>query len=268
MTLSLAKVSGRTYSTSLFSKIPFPSGATLLAAPMAPLQPVTGSLGLAQAVDIARYYLVPSSVDVVGFAKAHFPQSDWQGTGSSVDGGYHTSASFSALSLCPDRHASYCGVTYSARTLNAHQQEMRVDVTVVWMAIHVVLLPTTGVVTVTGYNRISLMNSSSSPVRVELNTSQTKKLRNAIGLLRSSPAGSCMEDSTLYKISVASKADGKVFWSAIADECPGELIVTSRGSRIALIARSCPLEMLVATFFPAREAQGTKSGLKVCQPSL
>jgi hypothetical protein len=77
-----------------------------------------------------------------------------------------------------------------------------------------------------------------------------------------------MEDSTLYKISVTSKTDGKVFWSAIADECPGDLTLTSGVSRTALTARSCPLERLVASFFPSGEAKGTKLGLKACQPSL
>lgn len=262
-----AKVSGQTYAASLFPKIPFPSGTTRLAAPIKPLHPVTGSLGLAHTVDIARYYLVPSSADVPGFAQTHFPKSEWQGSGSTFDGGYHTSNSFSAMSLCPDRHASYCGVTYSARALLGNRQELRVDVAVVWVPVHVVLLPTTGVVTVTGYDKISLMNPSTGAVRVELNTSEKKKLRKAISLLRSSPGGLCMEDSTLYKISVASTTDGTVSWSATADECPGELVVTSHGSRIALNARSCPLDMLVATFFNARSAQGTKSGLKVCQPS-
>jgi hypothetical protein len=268
ITFSRANESGHTYAVSLFSKIPLPSGARRLAAPIKPLHPVTGSLGFAHAVDIARYYLVPSSIDVLGFAQSHFPKSEWQGNGSTFDGGYHTSGSFSTMSLCPDRHAAYCGVTYSALALSGDRQELRVDVAVVWMPLHVVLLPTIGVVTVTGYDKISLMDPSSGAVRVELNTSEVKKLRKAIALLRSSPGGHCMEDSALYIISVASASDGTVSWSASADECPGELVVTSNGSRIALNARSCPLDMLVATFFHAHQPQGTMSDLKVCQPSF
>lgn len=267
-TLTRAKVSGQTYAVSLFSMIPFPPGTTRLDVPIQPLHPVTGSLGFAHTVDIARYYLVPPSTDVPGFAQTHFPKSASKGGGSTYDGGYHTSESFSAMSLCPDRHASYCGVTYSAQALSGNRQELRVDVAVVWMPVHVVLLPITGAVTVTGYDKLSLMNSSSGPVRVVLNTSEVKKLRRAIALLRTSPGGLCMEDSTLYTITVASTTDGRVFWSATADECPGELDVTSNGSRIGLNARSCPLDMLVATFFRAREARGTTSDLKVCQPSF
>ncbi len=268
-TSSLTMVtSRRTYATALFSKMPLPTGVVMLATPIAPLRPVIGALGVTNIVDIARYYLVPSSLNVVQFANAHFPRSDSEGSGTSVGAYEYTSASFAVLSLCSNRHASYCGVTYSARGINGDRQEMRVDVTVVWMPIHVVHLPTTGVVTITGYDKISLSRSSSIPVRVKLNTSQTMKLRSDIALLRSAPGGLCMEDSTLYKISVVPKTGGKIFWSAIADECPGNLTVESGVSRTALTARSCPLDKLVTSFFPSGEAKGTKSGLQACQPSL
>jgi hypothetical protein len=258
---------GRTYADSLFSKIPIPSGVTRLVAPIKPLHPVTGSPGYFNVVDVVRYYRAPSSINVTAFSESHFPKSEWQGNGSTFDGGYHASASFSAISLCPDRHAAYCGVTYSAVALTKSQEELRIDVAVVWGPIHVVLLPTSGVVTLMGYDKISLMNPSSDPVQVELSATQVRKLQGAIVLLRSSPGGLCMEDSMLYKISVAPTANGKAFWSATADECPGQLSIRVDGHQIVLNARSCPLEKLVGTFFPPQSASGTKLGLKVCEPS-
>jgi len=261
------QTAGRTYAIALFSKIPIPSDVTLLSAPVKPLHPVTGSPGYSNVIDVTRYYSAPTSIDVNGFAEAHFPKSEWQGTGSSFDGGYHTSGSFSALSLCTDRHAAYCDVTYSAEVLTKSQRELRIDIAVVWAPIHVVLLPTTGVVTLTGFDKISPMNASSGPVKVELNANQVKKLRNAIALLRSSPGGLCMEDSTLFQISVSPTATGKAFWSASADECPGQLIVNALGRQVALNARSCPFEKLVGTYFPPHSATGTKVGLKVCESS-
>jgi hypothetical protein len=264
---SHASVSGRTYAATSFSKVPLPSGALRLSTPNEPLHPVTGSLGSIHSVDITRYYLLPSSFGLSSFAESHFPRSQWQGSGSSFDDGYHFSDSFSAMPLCPNRHAAICEVTYSGVVLARKQQELRVDVSVVWLVVHVGRLPTTGVVTVTGYDKISLMNPSSDPVRVTLNASKSSKLRSAVVQLRTSPGGECTEDSTLYTISVASRSDSKVLWSAIADECPGELVVTGQGSRFALNGCSCPLERLVATLFPSTEAQGTRSGLKVCQPS-
>ncbi len=261
------QTAGRSYAVALFSKIPMPSGVTQLNAPMKPLHPVTGSPGYSNVIDVTRYYSAPSSIDINGFAEAHFPKSEWQGTGASFDGGYHTSGSFSARSLCTDRHAAYCDVTYSAEVLTKSQQELRIDVAVVWAPIHVVLLPTSGVVTLTGYDKISPMNASSGPVKVGLRANQVKKLRNAIALLRSSPGGLCMEDSALFNISVTSTVTGKAFWSASADECPGQLIVNAHGRQVALNARSCPFEKLVGTFFPPHSATGTKVGLKVCDSS-
>lgn len=258
---------GRTYAVALFSKIPVPSGATRLSAPIKPLHPVAGSPAYANVIDVTRYFRVPASMNVNAFAEKHFPTSDWQGTSSTFDGGYHTSASVYALNLCPDRHAAYCGVTYSAEALTTSQQELRIDVAVVWAPAPVVLLPTNGVVTVTGYDKISLMNASSGTVNVELNANQVKKLSDAIAALRSSPGGMCMEDSTLFKISVAPAQGGKAFWSASADECPGQLIIETHGRQVVLNARSCPFEGLIGTFFPTHLASGTKVGLKVCESS-
>ena len=264
---STNQTAGRIYAVSLFSKIPIPSGVTRLTAAIKPLHPVTGSPGYSNVADVVRYYSATSSIGVNGFAEAHFPKSEWQGTGSTYDGGYHTSGNFSAMSLCTNRHAAYCGVTYSAVSLTKNQQELRIDVAVVWAPIHVVVLPTSGVVTLTGYDKTSLMNASSDPVHVELNENQVQRLSNAIAHLRSSPGGLCMEDSTLYKISVAHTANGKAFWSASADECPGQLSVQDHGRQIALNARSCPLEKLVSTFFPPHSAVGTKLDLKMCNSS-
>ncbi len=151
------RAAARAYALSLFDGIPLPSGATPLVTPTKPLHPVTGGVGYANLVDVVRYYNVPSSIDVEAFADSRFPKIEWQGNGSTSDGGYHTSSSFSSLSRRTNRHVAYCAVTYSALALAKSQQELRIDISVVWTAIHVVLLPTTGTVTLTGYDKISLM---------------------------------------------------------------------------------------------------------------
>jgi hypothetical protein len=259
--------SGRSYARSLFSKVPLPHGVTRLAAPIRPLHEVTGHPGFTNLIDLVRYYRAPSSLDIATFAQSHFPKSEWEGSGSTTDGGFQLSASVAALSLCTNRHASYCGVTYSERALSKGEEELRVDVAVVWTPIHVILLPTSGVVTLTGYDKLSLADPSSDPAHVELRASQVRRLRSAIAVLRTSPGGICMEDSTLYTISVASSATAKPFWSATADECPGQLTVIFNGRRVLLDARSCPLERLVGSFFPAHMATATTLDLKVCEPS-
>jgi hypothetical protein len=266
-TKSVERAAGRTFALTLFSKIPLPSGVNRLSTPVEPLQSVTGSPEYLNAVDVARYYRVSSSVDITTFAESHFPKNESLGTASTPNGGYHTSASFSALSMCPNRHVAYCSVTYSASALNKSQQELRIDIDVVWTPIRVVRLPTSGVVTLTGYEKTSLMNSSSEPVKVVLTSSQVVKLRSAIAQLRTSPGGLCMEDSTLYKISVTPSDKGDAFWSATADECPGQLNVKTQGHLIELNARSCPLETLISSFFPPHSARGTKQGLEACSSS-
>jgi hypothetical protein len=259
-------IAGRSYAQSLFSRVPLPSDVTRLTAPVKPLHAVTGNLGFANLIDVVRYYRAPSSIDVAAFAQSHFAKSDWEGSGSTVDGGLQISASVSALSLCTNRHAAYCGVTYSERALSSGE-ELRVDVAVVWTPIHLVLLPTSGLVTLTGYGKLSLANSPSDPSHVELSASQVAKLRGAIAALRSSPGGICMEYSTLYTISVASSASAKPFWTATADQCPGQLIIKYDSRQISLNARSCPLEKLVSSFFPSGTAGATTADLKVCEPA-
>jgi hypothetical protein len=257
----------RAYAESLFSKVPLPPGITRLDSPLKPLHEITGNPGYANLIDIVRYYRAPSSIDVAAFAQSHFPKSEWEGSGSTVDGGFQLSGSVSALSLCTNRHAAYCGITYSERALSKGEEELRVDVAVVWTPIHVILLPTSGVVTLTGYDKLSLASPSSEPSRVELRASQVQRLRSAIAVLRTSPGGLCMEDSTLYTISVAPTANAKAFWSATADECPGQLTVTFNGRQVSLNARSCPFERLIGSFFPPHTAAGTKLDLNVCDPS-
>jgi hypothetical protein len=259
-------ISGRSYAQSLFSRVPLPSGVTRLSAPIKPVRQITGNPGFANLVDVVRYYRSPSSINVTAFAQSHFAKSAWEGSGSSVDGGLQISASVSALSLCTNRHVAYCGVTYTERALSGGE-ELRVDVAVVWTPIHVVLLPTSGVVTLTGYGRLSLANSPGDPTRIDLNASQVTRLRNAIAVLRSSPGGQCMEYSSLYTISIASTANAKPFWIATADECPGELTIKYDGRQVSLNARSCPLESLINSFFPPHTAAGTRLELKVCQTS-
>ena len=55
-------------------------------------------------------------------------------------------------------------------------------------------------------------------------------------------------------------------WSAVADECPGVLAVSFKGTHVALNDRSCALEHLVSTFFGTHQAKGTTTALKSCTP--
>jgi len=264
--VAASSTNATSYTAALFARIPLPPAATRIATPSVALHPVTGSPAFSHVTRLTRYYVLPASLSVGAFAKSHFAANEYQGTGSTYDGGERTSYSFSGFALCANRHAAYCSVTYTTMALKNARQELRVDVDVVWTKIHTVHLPTTGVVTVTGFQKLSLMNASSGPVVVTLNASQVRRLSAAISKLRTSPGGVCMEDSTIYKISLTSTNGAKVTWSAVADECPGVLRITTKGAQLALNDRSCALESLVSTFFSARAVPGTKAALKVCTP--
>ena len=264
--VAVTPMSARQYGTWLFDRTPLPPSAARLATPEIPLQPVTGSPSFAHVTRVTRYYVVSGTVNVGTFAKSHWASNEWQGTGTSNDGRPRTSNTFAGMAMCPDRHAAYCSATYTTTRLSSTRQELRVDVDLVWTAIRTVYMPTSGVVTVTGYQTLSLMNASSGPVTVTLNGSQVQRLRTAISQLRASPGGMCMEDATLFKISVASTKGTAARWSAVADECPGVLAVSFKGTHVALNDRSCALESLVSTFFTAPQARGTTTALKSCTP--
>ena len=255
----------RAYATSLLTSIPIPPGAARLDVPRKKLLPVTGAPFLTNLTDVVRYYTLSSSTDVGAFTNTHFAKVQSIGSGSSDDDGYRTSQTFSTLQLCRNRHAAYCSVTYSETALSENTNELRIDVDVVWMPLHKVRIPTSGVVTLTGYGQLSLMNASSKPVEIRLSPSQVQQLRVVVAQLRTAPGGLCTEDSTLYRLSIAQPSNGVVRWSAVADECSGTLVVDSRGRRVALNDRSCTLERLIASFFTPGSAKGTKEGLKACQ---
>ncbi len=55
-------------------------------------------------------------------------------------------------------HVTFCGVYYQTTQAKDGEQELRVDVQVIYLPILHVKMPTDGVVTVTGYGTTSLMD--------------------------------------------------------------------------------------------------------------
>ena len=268
-TTARTSTTARSYATAISTHIAVPSGAVRVTSPPEPLQSNMGTYVQDPSVDLTRFYLLPASFGVVAFAKSHFASDQWMGTGGPASNST-VSVEFSIMSLCPNRHASFCAVTYSSRTLSANQQELRVDVVVEWMPIDVVLMPVSGVVSVTGFKGLSLSGPSTGPVTVTLTSAQAHQLRADISTLRESPPAGCQENTTLYRIAIATNAGGKVMWSAVGTGCISQLTVLdphNPHNSVVLNAASCPLAHLVTSFFPASAAPGTREGLKYCQPS-
>lgn len=167
---------------------------------------------------------------------------------------------------CVSPHITFCGVYYQTTEAKNGQQELRVDVQVVYLPILHVKMPTDGVVTVTGFGKTSLMNASSDPTSVVLTHYQASRLRTVIANLKDLGANlMCHEDSLLLKIKV--EQSGQVVWNATADVCPGALKVTSATSHPILDDRSCSFWHVVDSFFPSGTAKATKSESKICADS-
>lgn len=259
-TLSPATIAaGKAYATKLLDEQPVPSGATSVRRLPTPVYMQAEELFSVGNEIVSRDFLIPSSVDIDQFVSGHLRKGE-SVTGTGTVAGPNTSPVFSVtVSLaCVSRHVTYCNLEYQTTISKSGQQELRVDLQVDWLPIVVVKMPTTGVVTVTGYDKTSVAEGSRGPVKVVLTHDQALKLRGAIASLKESGGGFCMEDSTLLKIAISSGSSNSPTWSAVGDECPGALSIDADGTRVGLDDHSCSFWRVVSTLFPAGEADATK----------
>jgi hypothetical protein len=255
---------GTAYADAFLALQPIPPGARLVTTLPTPLSPMGASADGGAVRSASREYELPLSVSVEKYVKSHLPTGESvNGTGTGGGPGTPTTDSIELTANCVNPHITYCGAWYQTADITGHQ-ELRVDVQVVWLPIVHVTMPTTGLVTVTGFAATSLMRGASSPSSIVLSTSQAHRLSEQIADLKDMNQGAvCMEDSALLYISVTQ--NGKVVWKAIADECPGELRITGTTGTHLLDDRSCALWHLVNSFFPAGTAAATKTdSLNTC----
>jgi hypothetical protein len=265
-TLSAATIAaGHAYALSLLDEQPVPPSAQLVERLPTPIAP-SGDLFEGEVVRAVDHeYLLPSWVDVDEFVRSHLRTGESvneTGTGTSPNA--YPVDNIGVTVPCSSPHVTSCGLFYTTTRATNGEQELRVDVQVIWLPIEHVKMPLTGVVTVTGFGKISLMNRSSEPVSVVLSRNQALQLRSVIASLKLSSGGICAEDSELLTVAVTPARGGAVFWRADADECPGVLSVGGRSSQAMLDDRSCALWRVVDSFFRTGEAVGTKQGSTVC----
>ena len=260
-------VAGNAYARHLIGEQPIPPQARLVTSLPTPLAP---NGVVAESPEVRRahhFYLLPMSVSVDLYVRSHLLRGEKvteTGTGTSPNANpvYNLGVSLT----CVSPHITYCGVFYQTTEAKDGEQELRLDVQVIYLPILHVEMPSDGVVTVTGFGATSLMNPSSDPTSVVLNHHQVLTLRTVIAKLKDLGSnGMCMEDSLLLKIKIVK--DGGVVWSATADACPGALTITSAKANVILDNRSCPFWHVVDTFFPSDTANATKSESKLCSSS-
>jgi hypothetical protein len=259
---------GNDYAHHVLNVQPIPPGAREVASLPTPLAG-SGEVGGGTGVRGAHHlYLLPMSVDVDRYVRAHLPSGEKvTGTGSAFAPNTYPTYNLSISLTCVSPHITFCGVFYTTTEAKNGEQELRVDVQVIYLPVLDVKMPTSGVVTVTGFGKISLVEESSDPTSVVLTHHQILALRRAIARLKDmSTSGFCAEDSQLLKINIVK--DGNVVWTATADECPGALSITSAETNVNLYNRSCPFWHVVNSFFPSGAAGGTKTASKeVCADS-
>jgi hypothetical protein len=265
-TLSPATVAaGRAYAVHLLSQQPLPSGATPVRHFATPLAIQSQEAFLVGGQIVSRGYLIPASVDIDAFVRGHLRKGEaWAGNGTGNGPGESTVYSISVSLPCTSRHVTYCGLQYETTTTPNGRQELRIALQIDWLPVVTVKMPTTGVVTVTGYGETTACCGSSKPASVVLTRQQAEKLSKAVATLKESGEGMCMEDATVLKISITDPTTGAVTWRAVGDACPGVLSISSKSTNVALDDRSCALWQVVATFFPAGEADATRGEAKTC----
>jgi hypothetical protein len=249
---------GNAYVDAFLARQPIPPSARVVTTLPTPL-PASGSLSESGAVMTAHHeYEMPTSVSVENYVASHLPSGETlNGTGTGGGPNTPTTHTLDVAARCVNAHITYCGVSYATTEVQGHQ-ELRVDVQVMWLPIVHVAMPTSGLVTVTGFDATSLIHGSSGSSSVVLSSTEAHQLSDQIaGLKDMSQNVVCMEDSALLDITVTQ--NNTVSWRAIADECPGELRITSPTGDHLLDARSCAFWHVVDSFFPAGTASATKS---------
>jgi len=265
-TLSPASLAaGKAYETQLLSEQPVPSGAIPMSHFSTPLAIQSQEAFLVGNQIISRGYLIPATVGIDKFVLGHLRKGEAVvGTGTGSGPNDRTVYSVSVSLPCVSRHVTYCGLQYDTTSTPGGRQELLIALQIDWVPIVTVKMPTTGVVTVTGYDKTSAAEGSSDPVSVVLTRQQALKLSTVIATLRTSGEGLCAEDAVLLKISITSATTYNVMWSAVGDECPGALAISATGTHVVLDDHSCTLWQLVSSFFPAGEAHATKSEAISC----
>lgn len=128
------------------------------------------------------------------------------------------------------------------------------------------LWPTSEVVTVTGFGRLSPMYPSSAPSTVVLTPSEALALNTAVAALPMTGFLNCHENSVVFTIAVAPRSGGPPNWTATDWECPapGVLYLHLSDGIQELRGQVCTLSSLVSQVLPKNSAKGTEAELKRC----
>ena len=117
---------------------------------------------------------------------------------------------------------------------------------------------------VTGFSRITDAAGSSGPVTVRVSNSQAATIRGVFNSLPRGPRAFCMENTTLFVITIRSKSGSPPFFTAEGDGCGATVAVTEHQTTLpALYDRDCSLLRAIAKLLPPK-ASSTRETAGQC----
>ncbi len=132
-------------------------------------------------------------------------------------------------------------------------------------------MPSTGIVTITGYGSSSPANPSTQPRSLVLTDSQAAAVRRRIAEIPTLPQSAgpviCMENETVFRISVKGvPSSPRTVWVAQAERCPAPGILYVHGQSVGRpeAGRYCTLKTLLLSFFPKGSVNATRKELRSC----
>ena len=257
--------SGEAFATALLQGVPIPRGAVRSSQLAKPLNDPNSGILLGNLVDVHREYRLTSALDVGSFVRSHvLSGAVVSGPNSASGSNINPVTVYSETIPITDRHISFEEIDFTVGSAPYDSLELRIDALGEWEPVRTVLMPTSGGASLTVYRKLSLSESSSDPISIELSRPDVLKFRKVISDLSNTSNSMCAEDSTLFKITIVKKSGAPITWSATADECPGILTVLSGSSTTLLYDRSCPLETLVASMLPKGKADAVRKQLGSC----
>jgi len=257
--------SGSAFASKLLASVAVPAGARLSTVLPLPLEDMDAGVTLGGLIDVHHEYLLRAPLDLRSFLRSRLLKGALLTGPSSASGTNINPVTTFAESLpFANRHISLEEVDYTVGSQASDALELRVDVLVAWQPIRTVIMPTSGTATLTVYRSTSLVRPSSEPLSLALNRAQVSHLAGLIASLSNTSGGTCMEDSTVFTISVRAAGASNAFWRATGDACPGDLNVTSSGAGTILLKQSCALRLWLGSILPSARARTAIDYLENC----
>ncbi len=219
-------------------------------------------------IDLHRFYLVDGKPgSVLAYLRSHEPthasETETNYASGCVAGGLGYVLSVSGP------HEYSASLFYALAAVGDDHTELRVDASSIWVPSRPrsELAPTTGVVEVTGYSEVSLLDGSSGPVTFTLGRAEAKLVVSVLNRLPLGPNMSggtgtypCMENVVVYKILFRPTRGAPVSFEADGWGCAREVVVSVHGrGEQPVYDKNGALMCAVLKALPAKAAKGSRS---------